>query len=92
MCARFDLYFVFLVHYSNADSYCTVTSYIGASIALTGSPDTFCNNPDLVATEGKYAWGAGLFFWMEHSKEGTTCHTESLKNLDFGGTLNNVSY
>jgi hypothetical protein len=66
-------------------------SYIGASIALTGSPDTFCDNPDLVATEGKYAWGAGLFFWMEHSKEGTTCHTESLKNSDFGGTLNNVS-
>jgi hypothetical protein len=66
-------------------------NYIGASIALTGSPDTFCDNPDLVATEGKYAWGAGLFFWMEHSKEGTTCHTESLKNMDFGGTLNNVS-
>eukprot|EP00804_Cyclotella_cryptica_P020277 CCRYP_015903-RA/>CCRYP_015903-RA protein AED:0.05 eAED:0.05 QI:474/1/1/1/1/0.9/10/478/2037 len=66
-------------------------NYIGASIALTGSPDTFCKNPDLVATEGKYAWGAGLFFWMEHSKEGTTCHTESLKNMDFGGTLNNIN-
>jgi len=66
-------------------------NYIGASIALTGSPDTFCENPDLVATEGKYAWGAGLFFWMEHSKEGTTCHTESLKNMDFGGTLNNIN-
>eukprot|EP00956_Cyclotella_meneghiniana_P012979 scaffold18569_cov60-Cyclotella_meneghiniana.AAC.5 len=66
-------------------------NYIGASVALTGSPDTFCDNPDLVATEGKYAWGAGLFFWMEHSKEGTTCHTESLKNMDFGGTLNNIN-
>jgi hypothetical protein len=66
-------------------------NYIGASIALTGSPDTFCENPDLVATEGKYAWGAGLFFWMEHSKEGTTCHTESLMNMDFGGTLNNIN-
>jgi hypothetical protein len=48
-------------------------------------------SPDLVATEGKYAWGAGLYFWMEHSKEGSTCHTESLKNLDFGGTLNNIN-
>lgn len=66
-------------------------NYIGASVALTGSPDTFCDNPDLVATEGKYAWGAGLFFWMEHSKEGTTCHTESLNNMDFGGTLNNIN-
>ena len=54
-------------------------NYIGASVALTGTPDTFCDNPDLVATEGKYAWGAGIYFWMEHSKEGTTCHIEALQ-------------
>jgi hypothetical protein len=65
-------------------------NYIGASVALTGSAETFCENPDLVATEGRYAWGAGIYFWMEHSKEGTTCHMESLK-MDFGGTLNNIN-
>ena len=32
---------------------------MGASQALTGKPETFCENPDLVATEEKYAWGAG---------------------------------
>lgn len=33
----------------------------------------------------------GLFFWMEHVKEGTTSHTECLKNYNFGGTLNNIN-
>ena len=66
-------------------------NYIGASVALTGSAETFCKDPDLVATEGRYAWGAGVYFWMEHVKEGSTCHTESL-GMDFGGTLNNVSH
>jgi len=66
-------------------------NYRGASTALTGSPETFCEDPDLVATEEKYAWGAGLFFWMEHTKEGTTSHTECLKNYNFGGTLNNIN-
>ena len=67
-------------------------NYIGASVALTGTPDTFCDNPDLVATEGKYAWGAGIYFWMEHSKEGTTCHIEALQEGgNFGGTLNNIN-
>lgn len=28
---------------------------------------------------------------MEHSKEGTTSHTECLKNYNFGGTLNNIN-
>ncbi|KAL3809006.1 hypothetical protein ACHAXA_000286, partial [Cyclostephanos tholiformis] len=67
-------------------------NYIGASIALTGSPDTFCDDPDLIATEGRYAWGVGIYFWMEHSKEGTTCHMEALTDGgDFGGTLNNIN-
>jgi len=39
-------------------------NYIGASVALTGSPDTFCEDPDIVAREGKYVWGVGIFFWM----------------------------
>ncbi|KAL7529355.1 hypothetical protein ACHAXR_002920, partial [Thalassiosira sp. AJA248-18] len=67
-------------------------NYISASVALTGSPDTFCNQPDLVATEGRYAWGAGLYFWMEHVKELTTSHMEALNSGgDFGGTLNNIN-
>ncbi|KAL7499060.1 hypothetical protein ACHAWT_008020 [Skeletonema menzelii] len=66
-------------------------NYRGASTALTGDPDKFCENPDLVATEEKYAWGAGLYFWMEHVKEGTTSHIECLKNYNFGGTLNNIN-
>jgi len=50
-----------------------------------GSATTFCDNPDVVATEGKYAWGAGIYFWMEHVKEGTTSHMETLINGgDFG--------
>merc|ERR1712151_818593 len=40
-------------------------NYIRASTALTGDSDTFCANPDLVATVEKYAWGAGIYFWME---------------------------
>ena len=67
-------------------------NYIGASVALTGSADTFCDNPDVVATEGRYAWGAGIYFWMEHVKEETTSHIEALiDGGDFGGTLNNIN-
>jgi predicted chitinase len=72
-------------------------NYIRASTALTGSPDTFCTNPDLVATTEKYAWGAGLFFWMENLKtvQGSndalsTCHIQSLSG-DMGGTLWNIN-
>jgi len=67
-------------------------NYIGASVALTGSADTFCDNPDVVATEGRYAWGAGIYFWMEHVKEESTSHIEALiDGGDFGGTLNNIN-
>ena len=66
-------------------------NYIGASVALTGSANTFCDNPDVVATEGKYAWGAGIYFWMEHVKEGTTSHMETLINGgDFGKFVGSV--
>jgi len=66
-------------------------NFRAASEALTGDPTTFCEDPDLVATTPEYAWGAGVFFWMENLKEETTCHIEALKNHDFGGTLNNIN-
>ena len=66
-------------------------NYRSASEALTGDSSTFCENPDLVATIPEYAWGAGVFFWMEALKEETTCHIEALRNGDFGGTLNNIN-
>jgi len=65
-------------------------NYIRASYALTGAPETFCQNPEMVATNELYAWGSGIFFWMESEKEGTTCHKEALKG-DFGGTLNVIN-
>jgi hypothetical protein len=73
-------------------------NYIKASIALTGSADTFCNNPDLVATKEEYAWGAGIYFWMENLKgraekggAQTTCHMEALNHGEVGGTLYNIN-
>jgi chitinase len=66
-------------------------NYRAASEALAGDASLFCDNPDLVATEPEYAWGAGVFFWMENLKEETTCHIESLRSHDFGGTLNNIN-
>jgi len=66
-------------------------NYRSASDALTGDSSTFCENPDLIATTPEYAWGAGVFFWMENLKEETTCHIEALKNHDFGGTLFNIN-
>lgn len=71
-------------------------NYIAASIALTGSPDTFCNNPDLVATNETYAWGAGIWFWMENlmpnsAGSRSTCHIEASKGANFGDTLNNIN-
>ena len=29
------------------------------SLALTGEPETFCENPELVVSDPKYAWGSG---------------------------------
>ena len=64
-------------------------NYIKASKSLTGSADTFCDNPDLVATVPKYAWGAGIYFWMESVKPtmSTTlsCHQASLVGSGSGG-------
>jgi hypothetical protein len=36
-------------------------NYIKASYALTGSPDTFCEDPELVVSDPLYAWGSGEY-------------------------------
>jgi len=66
-------------------------NYIRASVALTGASQTFCQRPDLVATNGEYAWGAGLFYWMENVKNDKTCHQSVLLNGEFGETLDNIN-
>ena len=66
-------------------------NYIRASVALTGAPQTFCQRPDLIATKEEYAWGAGLFYWMENVKNDKTCHQSILINADFGETLDNIN-
>ncbi|KAL9187094.1 hypothetical protein ACHAXT_010814 [Thalassiosira profunda] len=64
---------------------------IKASVALTGASQTFCQRPDLIATVEEYAWGAGLFFWMENVKNDRTCHQAVLLNEDFGQTLDTIN-
>lgn len=66
-------------------------NYISASVALTGAPQTFCQRPDLVATKEEYAWGAGMFFWMENVKNDMTCHQAVLMNDEFGQTLDIIN-
>lgn len=66
-------------------------NYIRASIALTGAAQTFCQRPDLVAMNEEYAWGAGLFYWMENIKNDKTCHQSVLIEDDFGSTLDNIN-
>ena len=66
-------------------------NYIRASVALTGAPQTFCQRPDLVATNEEYAWGAGLFYWMENIKNDQSCHQAVLLEEDFGRTLDIIN-
>ena len=66
-------------------------NYIRVSVALTGALQTFCQRPDLVVTNGEYAWGAGLFYWMENVKNDKTCHQNVLLNGEFGKTLDNIN-
>ena len=66
-------------------------NYIRASVALTGTSQTFCQRPDLIATKEEYAWGAGLFYWMENTKNDRTCHQSILLDDDFGSTLDNIN-
>jgi hypothetical protein len=65
-------------------------NYIRLSYALTGKAETFCDDPEQIALSPEYAWGSGIYFWMENQKEGSTCHKEAMKG-DFGGALNNIN-
>ena len=63
--------------------------YYGASLSMTGDANVLCDNPDLVSTDPKYAWGVGLYKWMEKmtfGTQGNTAHQQALKG-NFGGTL-----
>ena len=51
-----------------------------------------CSQPDLVATDPKYAWGTAIWFWLFKNgpEAGTTCHIQSLGG-SFGGSLNIIN-
>ena len=66
-------------------------NYMKASQVLAESADVLCSQPELVATEPKYAWGTALWFWLFNKNDaeeggGTTCHIQSLEG-SFGGSL-----
>jgi hypothetical protein len=63
-------------------------NYLKASQVLAESGDTLCTQPDLVATEPKYAWGTAIWFWLFNKPpdEDTTSHIQALEG-SFGGTL-----
>jgi len=68
------------------------SNYLQASTVLAESSDTLCSQPELVATNPKYAWGTALWFWVFKKPEGqeTTCHMQSLEG-SFGGSLNIIN-
>lgn len=67
-------------------------NYIRASATMTGSEDTFCTQPEMLASIETYGWGVGLYLWMDRmNKEGMTCHVSVLKNGDFGGALSIIN-
>ncbi|KAK1733879.1 chitinase [Skeletonema marinoi] len=63
---------------------CECDDVYEASVALTGHSQTFCQRPDWVATKEEYAWGAGLFYWMENVKNDKTCHQATLDIINGG--------
>mmetsp|Transcript_24354 Transcript_24354/g.46655 ORF Transcript_24354/g.46655 Transcript_24354/m.46655 type:complete len:459 (-) Transcript_24354:303-1679(-) len=67
-------------------------NYVKASQVLAESSDTLCSQPELVATQPKYAWGTALWFWMFSKPPGmeTTSHVQSLEG-SFGGSLNIIN-
>ena len=72
--------------------------YAGFPSNVILGADTFCDNPDLVASVERYAWGAGVYFWMESQKvtpglgsSMLTCHQAALVHGSFGGTLDIVN-
>ncbi|KAL3800656.1 hypothetical protein HJC23_006118 [Cyclotella cryptica] len=63
--------------------------YLGASLSLTGDPSILCDNPDLIATDSQYTWGAGIVKFMEKMQFGTTgetAHKQIMKG-NFGGSV-----
>lgn len=63
--------------------------YLGSSLSLTGDKEILCNNPDLIATDSQYAWGAGIVKYMEKMQFGTTgetAHKQVMKG-NFGGSV-----
>lgn len=64
-------------------------NYLKASMVLSGLVDTLCTQPELVATEPKYAWGTALWFWLFNKPPGeeTTSHIQSVVEGSFGGSL-----
>lgn len=64
------------------------SNYLLASQVLAESSDTLCSQPELVATDPKYAWGTAIWFWLFSKLPGeeTTCHIKALEGT-FGGSL-----
>jgi len=63
--------------------------YYGASQSMLGDGTVLCNNPDLVSTRPKYAWGVGIYKWMEKLTFGTwgvTAH-QQIMDGNFGGSV-----
>jgi len=68
------------------------SNYYKASQVLSDSSGTLCIQPDLVATDPKYAWGTALWFWLFRTPDGqeTTSHIQALEG-SFGGSLNIIN-
>jgi len=62
--------------------------YLGASMSM-GDGDYLCENPDLIATSPRHAWGAGLYKYMKKmifGTQGTSAHKQVMKE-NFGGSV-----
>ncbi|KAL3788652.1 hypothetical protein ACHAW5_008009 [Stephanodiscus triporus] len=63
--------------------------YYGAGQALVGDGAYLCEDPDLASTDPRYAWGVGIYKWMEKMEFGTTgptAHEQAVRG-NFGGTV-----
>ena len=61
----------------------------GAAGTALGEP--LLANPSLVATNATVAWETALWFWMNVSSGGRTCHTVTVQNAGFGLTINAIN-
>ena len=67
-------------------------NYIKASTSMTGHPESFCSQPEMLALSETYSWAVGMYLWMDlMSKEGLTSHVSVLRDADFGGALNIIN-